>query len=82
VIGGQVSVRVADGERLLRAHHKRIGKAAKQHDKPQSHVHNADALVVDAGQPLAPQIGPPALHGDDSERGQNNHGDAGAADQR
>ena len=26
-----------------------------------THVHDADALVIDAGDPLAPQVGPPAL---------------------
>ena len=71
MLGRQVSLRIADRDRLLRAHHDRVGKAAQQHDQPQQHVHDADALVVDAGQPLAPQIGPPALYGDEREHGQN-----------
>src|SRR5260370_23458781 len=31
--------------------------------------------MVDAGQPLAPQIGPPTLYGDDREHGQNTEDD-------
>ena len=61
MIRRQVSLRIADRDRLLRAHYDRIGKAAQQHDQAKRHVHDADALVVDAGQPLAPQIWPPSL---------------------
>ena len=56
VIGRQVPLRAADGHRLLRAHHDRVGEAAQQHDQRQEHIHDADALVIDAGQPFAPQI--------------------------
>jgi hypothetical protein len=71
VIGRQVSLRVTDRDRLLRAHHDRIGIAAQQHDQRQNKIHDADPLVVDAGQPLAPQIGPPALYRDNPEHTQN-----------
>ena len=69
VTGRQVALRTADRDRLLCAHHDRIGKAAQQHDQPQSEIHDADALVVDTGQPLAPQIRPPPLYGDEPEHG-------------
>ena len=49
---------------------------------PETHIHDADALVVDAGQPLAPQIRPPALYGDDPEHGQNDDDDHAHAEQR
>ncbi len=71
VLRRQIPPRVARRERQLRAHHDRVGKAADQHDQPEHEVHDADPLVVDAGQPLAPQIGPPALPGDQGQNGQN-----------
>jgi hypothetical protein len=49
---------------------------------PRSHVHHADALVIDASQPLAPQIRPPALYGNDPERDERDDGDDRRADQR
>ena len=48
-------------QRLLRAHHDRVGEAAQQHHQREQRIHDADALVVDAGDPLAPQIGQIAL---------------------
>ena len=52
----QVSLRAARCDRLLRPHHDGVGKAAQQHDQRQYDVHDADALVVDRGEPLSPQI--------------------------
>ena len=40
------------------AHHDRVGEAAQQHDQAEDHVHDADLLVVDAGEPLAPEVAP------------------------
>src|SRR5262249_41286531 len=45
-------------------------------------VHDANALVVDAGQPLAPQIWPPTLDGNEREHGKNNDEDYRHADER
>jgi hypothetical protein len=82
VLWRQVSLRIADRNRLLRAHHDRIGKTTQQHHQAESHVHDADALVIDACQPLAPQIRPPAFHGDGHEDGQNYDADYRSAAQR
>ena len=55
VLGRQDSP--APGRRaLLRAHQQRVDEAAQQHHHREHHVHHADALVVDARQPLAPDI--------------------------
>ena len=52
----QISLRTARGDGLLRPHHDGVGKAAQQHDQRQDDVHDADALMVDGGEPLSPQI--------------------------
>ncbi len=52
----QIALRTAGRDRLLRSHHDRIGEAAQQHEHRQNDVHDADALVVDRGDPLAPEI--------------------------
>ena len=57
MLGRQISLRAAGGDRLLRAHHDCIGEAAQQHDQRQQEIHDADALVVDGRDPFAPQIG-------------------------
>ncbi len=82
VIGRQVALRLADRDRLLRAHHDRVRKAAQQHDEAEQHVHDADALVIDAGQPLAPQIRQPPLDRDDRQHGEDRDHDDRHADQR
>ena len=51
-------------ERLLRAHHQCVDEAAQQHHQSEKNIHHADALVVDAGDPVAPEIGDPAPDGD------------------
>ena len=54
VLGRQISLRAAGRDRLLRPHHDRVGKAAQQHDQRQDDIHDADAFMVDGGEPLAP----------------------------
>ena len=49
-------VRTAGRDRLLRAHHDRVAEAAQQHDERQYAIHDADPLVVDRGEPFAPQV--------------------------
>ncbi|MPL91568.1 hypothetical protein SDC9_37643 [bioreactor metagenome] len=58
VVRRQIARCAARGHRLLRAHHQRIGKAAHHHDEAEHHVHDADLLVVDRGDPVAPQRHP------------------------
>ena len=63
-------------QRLLRAHHDGVGEAAQQHHQRQDAVHDADALVVDAGDPLAPQVRHPALErhpADQADRHERDH---------
>jgi hypothetical protein len=55
---------------LLEAHHDGVGKATQQHDDAEDHVHDADALVVDGGEPLAPEIAPDAEIGETAEQRQ------------
>jgi hypothetical protein len=57
--GRQVAARIVRGG-LLGAHHDRVDEAADQHDQRQHDVHDADALVIDAGQPVVPERPPPA----------------------
>jgi hypothetical protein len=59
----QIARRV-ERQRLLRPHHDGVGEAAQQHHHRQEHIHNTDPLVIDAGDPLLPQIGQVALQHD------------------
>jgi hypothetical protein len=63
VLRRQVAVGV-ERDRLLASHHQRVDEAAHQHDQGQRHIHDADPLVIDAGQPFAPQRAPPSEPGD------------------
>src|SRR6185312_7646330 len=82
VLRRQISLRTADRHRLLRAHHDRVGETAQQHHQAEHDVHDTDALVVDAGHPLAPEIRPPALYGNGYEDGENDDADTCSAEQR
>ena len=66
MLGRQVAA-VVQRHRLLGAHHDGVDEAAHQHDERQHDVHDADALVVDAGQPFDPQVLPRLEPGDDDE---------------
>src|SRR5690606_37172792 len=70
---------VARGHGQLGAHHDGVGEAAQQHDQGHDDVHDADALVVDAGQPFGPQVLPFAVVGDRPHQGDAQDG---AGDQR
>jgi hypothetical protein len=65
----QIALGPAGGDRLLRPHHDCVREAAQQHDQRQDDVHDADALVVDGGEPLLPQIGPISFPCDEREDG-------------
>ena len=54
----------AEAESLLRAHQRRLDQRPCQHHEGQHHVHDADLLVVGAGQPLRPQHAPFPIFGD------------------
>jgi hypothetical protein len=54
----QIAFGPAERHRLLQSHHDRVGKPAQQHDDAQNHIHDADALVIDGGEPLFPEIAP------------------------
>ena len=58
VVSGQITFGAVEGDGLLRAHHDGVGEAAQQHDKAKDDVHDADALMVDAREPLVPEIAP------------------------
>ena len=58
MLGRQIALRRADRERLLRAHHDRIGEAADQHHQGKHDVHDADALVVGGRDLFVPQVRP------------------------
>jgi hypothetical protein len=77
VLGRQIAWVPARGHCELRAHHQRIDESAQQQHQSQQHIHDSDALMVDAGQPLPPQIGPGALpggqHQDDEDADDNQH---------
>ena len=45
----------------------RVGEAAQQHHQRQHDVHDADPLVIDAGDPFVPEIGQMALDDDPGE---------------
>src|SRR3546814_7650003 len=82
MIGGQIALVRPEGDRLLRAHHQRVGKAAQQHDDPEHHIHDTDLLVIDAGDPVAPQDTPPAIPGDQTEHGDAAERDADEGDRK
>ncbi len=82
VVGRQVALGRSDRDRLLRPHHDRVGKSAQQHDQTKSEIHHADALVVDAGHPLAPQVREPTLDGDGHQDGEHYYRHHRGADQR
>jgi len=76
VVRVEIALRAAEGHRLLNAHHDGIGEATYQHHNAEDHVHDADALVVDAGEPLAPQIAPEPVAADgadDQQPAQHDH---------
>ena len=67
MLGRQVALRSAGRKCELHAHHDRVRKAAHQHHQRNNDVHHADALVVDARDPLMPEIRPPASDRDQQQ---------------
>ena len=66
MLGRQIAARLI-GDRLLDADHQRIAAAAQQHHHREQDVHDADPLMVDTGDPFAPEIGHVALQRDPGE---------------
>jgi hypothetical protein len=73
---------VTEGHRLLGAHHQRVGEAAQQHHQAQHDVHDADLLVVDAGDPVVPQRAPQLEVGDRAEQRDTAEHDGGEGHQQ
>ena len=71
-----------EAQRLLRANHDRVDEAADQHQQAEKAVHDADPLVVDAGDPLPPQVGDPALDGHPADQAAEHRHHAEARSQR
>jgi len=69
-MGRQIAGGVVAGDGLLHAHHDRVGETAQQHDDREDDVHDANALVIDRGDPLAPQVAPLARDRDRGEEGE------------
>ena len=59
-----------------------VDEAAQQHDRGEGHIHDADMLMVDAGDPFAPQIRDPAFDRDQDEYADDHEDDEGAREQR
>ncbi len=66
VLGRQIACGL-ESERLLGAHHDRVDEPAQQHHKRQNDIHDADALMVNARDPFAPQIGEMPLDDDPND---------------
>ena len=62
MVGRQEAAVEAEG--LLRPHQRRLDQRPCQHHEGQHHIHDADLLVIGAGQPLRPQHAPFAIFGD------------------
>ena len=71
-----------EGEGLLQTHHESVGESAQQHHHREQDIHDPDAFMVHAGNPLAPKIGYPSFHGDPCENAENHENDHGRRDQR
>mmetsp|Transcript_21396 Transcript_21396/g.82956 ORF Transcript_21396/g.82956 Transcript_21396/m.82956 type:complete len:451 (-) Transcript_21396:5165-6517(-) len=76
VVRRQEALAAAGGDGLVRAHQDRIGEAAQQHHQAEHDVHDADLLVVDAGDPVAPQRAPEPVA---RERREDHQADRGGA---
>ncbi|WPE19325.1 hypothetical protein ShzoTeo12_04890 [Shinella zoogloeoides] len=78
VMRRQIALAAVEGDRLLDAHHDRVGKTAQQHDDGEDDVHDADLLVIDRREPLVPEIAPEPELGDEREErdaAQRHHGE-------
>jgi hypothetical protein len=73
MLGRQVTLCSADCDCLLRAHHDCVREAAQQHDQCQDDIHDADALMIDGGNPLAPEVGDVTLECDPRKDGDDGH---------
>jgi hypothetical protein len=74
MLGWQVSCGVKR-QRLLRSHHEGVNERPQKHDGGQQAIHDADALVVDARDPFAPQVRDVSLRGDPDEQGDDDEND-------
>ena len=76
MLGRQISLRSASRDRLLRTHHDSVCEAAHKHDHRERQIHDADALMIDGGDPFAPKVQPSPLCGDPCQSRQDHNGHA------
>ncbi len=81
VMRRQIAWRVI-GNGLLSAHHHRVDEAAQQHHEPEQHIHDADALMIDARDPLAPKVRQMPLDDDPDENSEQRETEHRAGDER
>ncbi|MGY4191726.1 hypothetical protein ACVIM9_001067 [Bradyrhizobium sp. USDA 4520] len=72
----QIALRTAGRDGLLGTHHDAVRKAAHQHEQRKDDVHDPDALVIDRGDPFAPEIRPVSIDGDPCESRNDDGADA------
>jgi len=80
MFGRQIPLCVTGGKRELAAHHHGVRETAHQHQERQRYVHHADALVIDAGDPFAPQVGPPAFDRHQRQHAKDDEADCAGRD--
>ena len=69
-------------ESLLGTHKSSLDQGARQHDERQRDIHDADALMIDTGQPLGPQHLPLAVPSDEKNRNGGAEQDDGCGGRR
>jgi hypothetical protein len=84
VVRVEIAFAAVERDRLLEAHHDRVGKAAHEHHQAQDHVHDPDLLVIDAGEPFLPEIAPETEIGErtDQRDPAKDHADKGGRHDR
>ena len=80
MFGRQIPLRVTGGKSQLAAHQHGVREAAHQHQERQEYVHHADALVIDAGDPFSPQVGPPAFDRHQRQHAKDDKADTAGGD--
>jgi hypothetical protein len=76
VVRGQITGIAVEGERLLAAHQKRVRESAQEHDQGEDDVHDTDLLVIDTGDPFAPEVAPQTEIRQQTEHDEAADGDA------
>src|SRR6201999_4574760 len=80
MLGWKITLCMTGGQRQLAAHQHGIRESAHEHEKRQRNVHDPDALVIDARNPFAPQIWPPAFDRYQPQYAKNDESDGAGRD--